>query len=181
VAGLIAWAGNLPVPQHYRNARVDPKNHASYSFRDRFEMTPRVFTIEEVDALIPELSHRVSAQLALGAEIESLVRKLARDTGSPVESLEPAEGDAPETKKLRARTRECVERYERGWREIQGLGAVVKDTSMGLLDFYGRLEGRLVWLCWRFGEDRLAYYHELDVGFAGRRALGAEARTRVLN
>lgn len=144
-------------------------------------MTPRVFTIEEVDALIPELSRRVSAQLALGAEIESLVRKLARDTGGPVASLEPSEADSPDTRRLRAQTRRCVERYEQGWRDIQGLGAVVKDTSMGLLDFYGRLEGRLVWLCWRFGEERLGYYHELDVGFAGRQSLGAETRQRVLN
>jgi hypothetical protein len=144
-------------------------------------MTSRIFTIEEVDALIPELAHRVSAQLALGAEIEGLVRRLARDTGAPVASLEPAEEDAPDTRKLRAKTRECVARYEQGWRDIQGLGAIVKDTSMGLLDFYGRLDGRLVWLCWRFGEDRLGYYHELDTGFSGRRSLGSEARTRVLN
>jgi hypothetical protein len=179
VAGLIGrarkWLDRKP------SVSLDPTQHAFYSFREHSEMTSRVFTIEEVDALIPELSHRVSAQLALGAEIESLVRKLAKDTGGPVESLEPAKDDAPETRKLRARTRQCVERYEQGWREIQGLGAVVKDTSLGLLDFYGRLEGRLVWLCWRFGEDRLAYYHELDVGFAGRRALGEGARTRVLN
>ena len=59
----------------------------------------------------------------------------------------------------------------------RSLGAVVKDTSaMGLLDFYGRLEGRVVWLCWRFGEDRLGYYHELDTGFSGRRSLDAEAQ-----
>lgn len=144
-------------------------------------MNPRVFTIEEVDAMIPELSARVSAQLALGAEIESLVRRLARETGGPVASLEPAGSDSADTRKLRAQTRRCVERYEAGWREIQGLGAVVKDTTMGLLDFYGRLEGRLVWLCWRFGEERLGYYHELNVGFSGRQSLGADTRARVLN
>jgi hypothetical protein len=141
----------------------------------------RIFTIEGVDALIPELSHRVSLQLALGAEIEGLVRRLSRETGKPVASLDPRPEESLETSSLRAKIRECVVRYEKGWRDIQELGAVVKDTSMGLLDFYGRLEGRLVWLCWRYGEDRVAYYHELDTGFSGRRALGAEARSRVLN
>jgi hypothetical protein len=144
-------------------------------------MSQRVFTVEEVDALIPELSHRVSVQLGLGAEIEGLVRRLARETGKPVASLEPLPEEASEVRTLRARIRDCVVRYEQGWRNIQGLGAVVKDTSMGLLDFYGRLDGRLVWLCWRFGEDRLGYYHELDAGFASRRAFGAEERHRVLN
>ncbi len=141
----------------------------------------RIFTIEEVDALIPELSHRVSLQLALGAEIEGLVRRLSRETGQPVASLEPLADESPSMRALRARIRECVVRYEKGWHDIQELGAVVKDTSMGLLDFYGRLEGRLVWLCWRYGEDHLGYYHELDTGFSGRRSLGAEARSRVLN
>jgi hypothetical protein len=141
----------------------------------------RIFTVEEVDALIPELSHRVRVQLALGVEIEGLVRRLARETGEPVASLDPDPEEAPALRTLRVKIRDCVARYEQGWNDIQELGAVVKDTSLGLLDFYGRLEGRLVWLCWRFGEDRLGYYHELDVGFAGRRALGAETRIRVLN
>jgi hypothetical protein len=144
-------------------------------------MSQRIFTVEEVDALIPELSHRISAQLALGAEIEGLVRRLARETGEPVDSLDPQPDEAPLLQTLREKIRDCVVRYEQGWRDVQGLGAVVKDTSMGLLDFYGRLEGRLVWLCWRFGEDRLGYYHELDTGFSGRRSLGAEERHRVLN
>jgi hypothetical protein len=52
---------------------------------------------------------------------------------------------------------------------------------MGLLDFYGRIEGRLVWLCWRYGEDKLDHYHELDSGFSGRRPIGNVARQRVLN
>jgi hypothetical protein len=143
--------------------------------------SPRVFSIEEVDALIPELSHRVSVQLLLGTEIEGLVRRLSRETGAPVASLDPDPQESREIQALREKIRGSIERYERGWRDIQGLGAIVKDTSMGLLDFYGRLEGRFVWLCWRFGEDRLGYYHELDTGFSGRRALGAETRNRVLN
>lgn len=143
--------------------------------------SPRVFTIAEIDALIPELSHRVGAQLALGVEIEGLVRRLARVTGGPVSSLDPIPEEPAETASLRANILRHIAQYERGWRHIQGLGAIVKDTSMGLLDFYGKVEGRLVWLCWRYGEDRLGYYHELDTGFSGRRALAEGTRARVLN
>ncbi len=144
-------------------------------------MTERIFTIEEVDALIPELSRRIGMQLALGVEIESLVKRLARETGEQVESLDPDPRESPAARGLRSDLRTSVARYEQGWRDIQSMGAIVKDTTMGLLDFYGRLEGRLVWLCWRYGESRLGYYHELDTGFSGRRALRTETRTRVLN
>jgi hypothetical protein len=143
--------------------------------------SPRVFTIEEIDELIPELSRRVGAQLALGAEIERLVRLLSRATGEPVASLDPSPDEPADAQSLRSHLRDCVARYEQGWRDIQALGAVVKDTSAGLLDFYGRLDGRLVWLCWHFGESHLGYYHELDTGFSGRKALGVETRNRVLN
>lgn len=144
-------------------------------------MTPKIFTVEEVDALIPELSRRVAAQLALGVEIERIVKQLSRETGEPVASLEPRPGEGASARALRAKLSDCVGRYEEGWRDIQGLGAVVKDTTMGLIDFCGRLDGRLVWLCWRYGEDNLGYYHELDTGFSGRRALGPETRSRMLN
>jgi len=144
-------------------------------------MTPKIFTVEEVDALIPELSRRVGDQIVLGAEIERIVKQLSLETGEPVASLEPRQGESQSTRGLRAKLSDCVGRYEEGWRDIQELGAIVKDTTVGLLDFCGRLDGRLVWLCWRYGEDNLAYYHELDAGFAGRRALGPETRSRLLN
>jgi hypothetical protein len=28
-----------------------------------------------------------------------------------------------------------------------------------------------VFLCWKYGEDRVGFFHELDAGFAGRRPL----------
>jgi len=28
-----------------------------------------------------------------------------------------------------------------------------------------------VYLCWRLGEERIEWWHELDTGFAGRQAL----------
>jgi hypothetical protein len=58
---------------------------------------------------------------------------------------------------------------------------VVKDPQTGLVDFYGRIDGRTVWLCWRYGEDCVGYYHDLDAGFSGRRPLTADVRRVLLN
>jgi len=41
----------------------------------------------------------------------------------------------------------------------------------GLVDFRSKLHGRTVLLCWKYGEERVAFFHELDTGFAGRRPL----------
>jgi hypothetical protein len=58
--------------------------------------------------------------------------------------------------------------------EVESLGAkgiVLRDTESGLIDFPARREGRLVYLCWRLGEDRIGFWHEVDSGFAGRKPL----------
>lgn len=53
--------------------------------------------------------------------------------------------------------------------EIQSFGCIIKDVNVGLLDFLAERDGRDVYLCWRFGESQVEYYHELRDGFKGRR------------
>jgi hypothetical protein len=91
------------------------------------------------------------------------------------------ESDTNEVREWKRDLKSKMLEYGQGWQQVQELGAVIKDPQIGLLDFYGRIDGRLVWLCWRFGEDRLLYYHELDAGFAGRRTLRPDVRSRLLN
>lgn len=56
--------------------------------------------------------------------------------------------------------------------ELEGLGVEVKDPATGLVDFRTTRRGREVYLCWRLGEpDRILYWHDLEAGFAGRKAL----------
>lgn len=56
-------------------------------------------------------------------------------------------------------------------RQIQASGVLLKDINMGLLDFPSLREGREVYLCWRYGEDSVQYWHDVDAGFAGRQLL----------
>jgi hypothetical protein len=52
--------------------------------------------------------------------------------------------------------------------ELTEIGCELKDFQAGLVDFIGRHQGRDIYLCWKLGEDRIAYFHELNSGFAGR-------------
>jgi hypothetical protein len=54
---------------------------------------------------------------------------------------------------------------------IHELGALVKDLDEGLVDFPARRGEEEVLLCWRLGEDEVAYWHGLDEGFSGRKSL----------
>jgi hypothetical protein len=143
--------------------------------------TQRVFTISEVNALIPALSSLVQDQLREQSEIEHGLAELMRLTGEPPRSLEPASLDSAEVSRLKRDLRSRISRYETGWQRVQKWGGVIKDPQTGLVDFYGRVDGKLVWLCWRYGEDTLGYYHDLTSGFSGRRPLSADVRRKLVN
>jgi hypothetical protein len=44
---------------------------------------------------------------------------------------------------------------ERMLEKIRAYGVVIKDVNAGLLDFLSERNGRDVYLCWRYGEDRV--------------------------
>ena len=54
---------------------------------------------------------------------------------------------------------------------IQETGVLVKDIDVGLVDFPSLLEGEEVYLCWKLGEDHIAFWHGIDEGFTGRKPL----------
>lgn len=58
--------------------------------------------------------------------------------------------------------------------EVEHLAAIdvlLRDPESGLVDFPGEVGGRRVFLCWRVDEDRVAFWHGPDSGYAGRRPL----------
>jgi hypothetical protein len=57
--------------------------------------------------------------------------------------------------------------------DLEEAGVQVKDLDRGLIDFPARHpeSGELVLLCWHLGEERVAFWHDLEEGFAGRKPL----------
>ena len=58
-----------------------------------------------------------------------------------------------------------------GAAEFADRGIVLRDLDRGLIDFPSLREGREVYLCWIEGEDDIAFWHDLDAGYAGRQPL----------
>jgi len=62
-------------------------------------------------------------------------------------------------------------RLQRLVQQVQDSGAVLKDINLGLVDFPALRDGRQVYLCWQYGEERVQYWHEVDAGYAGRQKI----------
>ena len=54
---------------------------------------------------------------------------------------------------------------------ILDTGAQVKDINTGLLDFPAWRKDHEVYLCWKYGEGKIEFWHEIEAGFAGRQSI----------
>jgi hypothetical protein len=66
---------------------------------------------------------------------------------------------------------ELTRTLERDLRQLQEWGIVLRDPTIGLIDFFHQREGETVFLCWRLGEGRVEWWHPVDTGIAGREHL----------
>ena len=91
-----------------------------------------------------------------------LVTRIAGNGGdlTPGEVRAAAEAVAREADAIA----ECV-------RLLDDEGVQVKDLDEGLLDFPAHRDGEDVLLCWKVGEPKVAFWHGLEEGFAGRKPL----------
>jgi hypothetical protein len=142
---------------------------------------PSVFTLEAVNALVPRLQSLMATQMGRRVDIEERLGELAKRVGAVPETIALDEGDEPEVRALKGVLIERVRKYQAAWQELEDMGAVLKDPRTGLVDFYGQVDGKLVWLCWRYGERAVTHYHGLDEGFASRKAIESTMRLRHLN
>jgi len=144
-------------------------------------MELRVFTLEAVNSMVPRLSSMVKKQLTRRTEIEALLVRLGKELGDVPERIVIDPADPTDIRDLKRDLVSRLETYRTGWQEIEEMGAVLKDARIGLLDFYGNVDGRLVWLCWKYGETSCNHYHALEDGFSGRKPIGDQVRSRHLN
>lgn len=126
---------------------------------------PRIFSLDEAEQALPLVRH-------IATDIRAAYR-LWQDAVTRYElEAAGATADAGETEVLGS-LREAVgvqaERVAGLVDELQELGVELKDFEQGLVDFYALREDRLVYLCWRLGEEHITHWHEVDAGFAGRR------------
>jgi hypothetical protein len=112
------------------------------------------------------------------AELRPLLAALREDrdaiASAQVRLRRLAASDEPDRAELE-REREAVtvvvRRMEQAVRQIDRWGITLRDIGTGLVDFPALANGRPIWLCWKLGEDDIAYWHELDAGIAGRKPL----------
>jgi hypothetical protein len=120
----------------------------------------RFYGIDDANELLPDVVAIVDRLREQRSELTQL-----RDAG------ESASADDPELRRLSLRMRGIVDQMAADVAWLDDRDIVLRDIPTGLLDFPALVAGRQVWLCWRSGEERVAWWHGIDEGFGGRQPL----------
>lgn len=133
-------------------------------------MTPRHFTIEEANALVPWLRDTFTEvrglrdRMATGvAAARDMTMKSHSNGGGGAVDRHLADIEKELTK--------LNESIQQRMDDVQRKGIIVRDVDRGLVDFPSLRDGREVHLCWVLGEDAVGFWHETDTGFGGRKPL----------
>ena len=78
---------------------------------------------------------------------------------------------AAELEQREGKIRDLVGSMERAVARIDAWDVTLRDIETGLIDFPALAAGRPIWLCWRFGEGAVEWWHEQNTGFSGRKRL----------
>lgn len=125
-------------------------------------MERRLFTVTEANQALPRIARLIE-------DLQEKVRWLNTNR-QPISYL-VEEYNIVNESPVSADYFRVLLRVRRCLKEIQEVGAQVKDINSGLVDFPSRLHGRDVLLCWRVGEGEIRFWHDLESGFAGRQPL----------
>ncbi len=126
---------------------------------------PKYYTPKEANEALTDVRPMIKALMEIAERIRahqpeywSVVQKSAGNGGNPALSKLLPDFD----------------RLDALLHKVQDMGIEVKDLTIGLIDFVALRNGREVYLCWRFGEDNIQFWHEIEAGFQGRQLIDWE-------
>ena len=122
----------------------------------------KYFTVEEANAVLPKVRGLVEEMFVIRQA--ALARRL--DLQPVIESAVGNGGSRKAGELL-----EIYEQFEQVVGKLHQLGCELKGLEQGLVDFPALRHGRKVYLCWQYNEPEVAFWHDIDAGFAGRQPL----------
>jgi hypothetical protein len=129
---------------------------------------PRYFTVDGANEALARLRQWLPRLQARRRRLDEVQRQLAELAVKAAANGNLLEEEVHTTQREAPR---LVEELNKLIAKVNGLGCELKDIEQGLLDFPAMREGREVYLCWRLGEEDVAFWHELQAGFGGRQPL----------
>lgn len=130
----------------------------------------RTFTLDEAQWLLPVLQGLFKQAI----EGKSLMEEIDAEFLLVTHRILLLGGMLPDVHYLAGRRvlrEKTIQNVKDALGEIDAIGVQVKDLDTGLLDFPCKIDGEIVLLCWKYGEDEITHWHSVEEGFRGRKPI----------
>ena len=121
------------------------------------------FTVAEANEALPDVIKKLEYALSKKGEVAKLEQQLQAGLSSS--------GSFEGYVTLKQKLNSAITRFYESVEILEGTGVVVKSIDQGLLDFPSKRFDEEVWLCWKYGEKEVKFWHEKDSGFMGRKPI----------
>lgn len=130
----------------------------------------KIFTYQQATTLLPVLRTLLKRAMDGKQLIESVEKEL-QDLRHRILLSGGLSVDVPAVAHRRAERDKALQEIKDALAEIEAIGVQVKDLDIGLLDFPCVVEEEIVLLCWKYGEEKIGFWHGLEEGFRGRKPI----------
>jgi len=124
----------------------------------------KYFTLAEANRTLPLVKRIVADIVALHPKWRDLVYQYELVAAQ----AKPEWGESRQQLDLRSEIEGAARQINDYLQELEQIGCVFKGFDQGLVDFYGKLDGRDIFWCWKHGEEKIEHWHELETGYQGR-------------
>ena len=130
---------------------------------------PRVYTLDEVNALVPRLTKIFARIDAIKTEMRTVhIRVTALELIWGARVHEKDNPDHGELVSHVAEMKRLEDEVEKLTGNVAKLSGSVKSVDPPLVDFCGVRDQHLIHWCWTRGEEAIEHWHHVDAGYSGR-------------
>jgi len=121
------------------------------------------FTTNEANQALPDMIKKFEFALAKKNEVSKIEQEL--------QMAITGENSFEAYVLLKQKLNSAITQFYEAVEILENTGIVVKSIDQGLLDFPSKRFNEEVWLCWKYGETEIKFWHEKDSGFMGRKPI----------
>ena len=121
------------------------------------------FTLNDANQALPGVIEKFKTALEKKNNVSKLEQQLqiVLSTSNKFDEYVP----------LKQQLNSAITQYYQALESLEKTGVVIKSIDQGLLDFPSKRFDEDVWLCWKYGETEIKFWHDKDEGFMGRKPI----------
>jgi hypothetical protein len=125
-----------------------------------------LFTVEQANTILPKVKKRFDEILCCKNNVMDIQEEL--------QNLSDSNSSFEKFIKKKQELNHAVTSLYNMIQELEDMGVMIKSVDEGLLDFPSIRYDEEIWLCWKFGENQVKFWHRKEEGFMGRKPIPQE-------